>query len=135
MMKGLALSVAFVLFAQTDTATLEKLRQDLIEVETTTEQFRRLIPADFDLAAEREAIDQLARKAELSPVDVKVVPGTERPPLVINRIEISGRDPFDAVHFFVSMLRVRSRLAGIESARFVAEPGQNVRYVIRLAYP
>src|SRR5687768_2802469 len=141
-MRSFTLSVTFALFiiptaarAQTDMATLEKLRKELIEVEVTTEQFRRLIPVEFDLAAERQAIDQLARKAELSPIEVKVVPGTERLPLVIHRLELSGRDPFDAVHFFVSMLRIRARLVGIESARFDAGPDATVHYVIRLAYP
>ena len=128
---------------QHDRAALEKLRADLIEVEMTIERLKRLVPPTFDLPAERAAIHALAEKAKLSPVEVKVIGSGEslksadgQPlPITIDRLEISGVDTYDAVHFFLSMLRLRPRLIGIESVRFDAVAGDRVRYVARLAYP
>lgn len=149
-MKNLVLSAAFAVVVvpaaahpPNQTASIEKLRKDLIEVESTIERFQRVIPPTFDLPAERKAIDSLAQKAELSPIDVKVVPGTERlsgddghpVPVEINRLEMAGRGSYGAVHFFLSMARHRPRLVGVESLRFDAGPGETVRFVVRLMYP
>jgi hypothetical protein len=149
-MKSLALIAAFAMVIlpaaarpADETASREKLFKELREIEMALERVRRLVPPGFDLVAERNAIDSLARKAELSPVDVKVVLGTERlslddgqpVPIVIDRLEIAGRDAYDAVHFFLSMLRRRPRLVGVESLRFDAGPGESVRFVARLMYP
>lgn len=126
-----------------DTTSLEKLQKEYFEVEMTMERFKRVIPEGFDGSAERKAIEQLAARAKLSANQVVVVPGAERltledgrpAPIEINRLEISGRDSYEAIHFFLSMVRLRPRLTGIESLQLDAAPGESVRYAVRLMYP
>jgi hypothetical protein len=126
-----------------EAASREKIAKDLLDIEMALERVRVIVPPSFDVASERKAIESLARKAKLGSIDVKLIPGTERfslddgtpLPLVMNRLEITGRDAYDSFHFFLSMLRHRSRPVGIESLRLDVKKEQSVRFIARLRYP
>jgi len=126
-----------------ETETIQKLRAELIEIESAIELTRRLVPPDFELADERTAIDALAQKAELSAVELQIAGEPERlrledgrpAPLQITAAELTGNGTYSAVHFFLSMLQYRPRLIDVASLRLDAAGAGRVRFTARLRFP
>ena len=116
-----------------DIDALNKLRAELMEVEERSEQFKRFIPESFDLSQEKDTIRAMAAKAELPSVELKVLATENAPPLVIHKVEYSGAGSYSSAHFFLTIMRTRGRL--IDSVRFDAKAGGDVRFVARLTYP
>ena len=116
-----------------DMDALNKLRAEMMETEELSERFRRFIPPSFDLAEERDAVRKTAEKAELPAVDIKLLATETASPLQIHKVELSGEGSYSSAHFFLTIMRARGRK--IDSVRFDAKDGGDVRFVAQFTYP
>jgi len=108
----------------------------MLEIEKDIAKLRRLIPPEFDAASERKWIEKIAAQAKLSAINIKPLPAQEATaPIAVDRLEVSGGDPYSSVHYFVSMMRLAPRLIGLESLVLEADAGERVRFAARFTYP
>ena len=138
-MRSLAILVLVVssispALAQTgvDYSDLEKLRRELAEVEAMTERFRRFIPATFDLEEDRRRIAAAGEKLDLPRSELRHVSTERTAPLETHKVELTGEGSYSGAHFLLYMLSLRRPL---QSARFEARDGGEVRFVVRFDYP
>ncbi len=123
-------------------AEADRLVAEMKSMEGPQEQMLKRVPTcDSDL--ERRELGEWGEAAgEFSAFDVKPVGEIERLrradgqplPMELIRLEISGRDPYEKVHHFLTRLAERSRLIELEALRLQVE-GDGVRYTARFALP
>lgn len=141
---SIALVCAGMLQAQTarhDPRELAKIREQAMLVEEQLEMLRRVLPGELDAEWEIESFRKRVAHAELSPVEIHVLPGSTRLPLEdgrpsaveLYRIEISGRDPYQSVDRFLQMVRYHPRFARLNSLQLDAAHEDTTRFTMQFA--
>ena len=124
-------------------AQMDKARRDLNDAELQVERAKRLLPPAFDRALEEETVRRVARRAELAAIEIKpagkpeTMPSTGDGPsgLEVHRLDVSGTDPYEKVHMFLTALRYFPRLVDLETLDLRAGPEDAVTFTARLALP
>jgi len=138
---AITISLSFALPMQADD-DLPKLRQELREVEMQVAMLMRNFPSSLTLDDQRKWIEDTARPAEVE-VKITSIPGTERlmlangrqSPLVLMRVEVSGRDQYGDVAIFLSRLARGPQPIDLEALHLKAGDDDTVRFKMRLAMP
>lgn len=124
-------------------AELQKLREELSLNEEKIEILRRILPPEFDRAEEEKSFRKLAQAAHLENLKIRFPEETPRlpledgtpSPLVMHEAELSGRDSFQDLYLFLSMLEHRPRFARLETLRINAAESATVRFSARIVLP
>ncbi|HEV8580719.1 MAG TPA: hypothetical protein VGX68_16765 [Thermoanaerobaculia bacterium] len=121
---------------------IDKMQKELVELTQKVDELYRRVPF-CDPAEEERAVRLWAEKGgELVSPEIKSA-GSERllfadgtpTPVQLNRLEVSGRDPYSKVHLFLIRMGLRNRLIDLERLHLEAEAGTTVSYTARLALP
>jgi hypothetical protein len=126
-----------------DRAELQKIQQDLRQVEEQIELLRRTTPPEFDQVEEEKSLRKIAGAAKVSNLKIRFLEEVSRLPLEggtaspmeLHAVELSGRDLFQNVYLLLSMLDHRPRFSRLETLRLDAADSDTVRFSARLALP
>lgn len=142
----LACCVAASAAAQVDAgaqrAEPDALLAERSSLEAKIELVRRTMPPEFDLESESRHAREMAKKAEIA-IAVEPYRGTERVPLdggtapfVIQRVRYSGTASVDAVHFWLTLMAIRSwRMQDLDVLQVEQEASGAPEFVAEFIYP
>jgi len=120
-----------------------KLAQESAELEAKLDIFWRRVPPCDPNESQRKLATWASKAGELKAFHIEPVAGSERvlladgrpTPMMLLRLEISGRDPYEKINQFLNRITQPWLLYDLETLRLKAEAGGTVSYSARFAVP